>query len=126
MTAILDAPLDIPKGYVPAVGQGVDQDGGYTLPRDVFIDVIDSVLATMGDHMHEYEQERLRELARKTSRVSFGIWGTRAGCPLEQTGLCMSAYRVDSVFELFIKYYDKGMQALWGLDPHTNGTVVIL
>ena len=98
----------------------------YALTRQDFVDLMERVLTIMGDHFRDYEQERLREFARDAKQVAFGTWALKPGCPLQQTGMCTSVNQVDSVFELFIKYFDIEMRKLWGRGPYDSAIVTIL
>ena len=104
----------------------VDDEVGFSLTRPEFIDVIERVLSVMGAHFEEYERERLREFAQRVSKVTFGSWSLKPGCPLQQTGMCTSSARQDSVHELFIEHFDFTMRKLWGLGTYDQGVVTIL
>lgn len=98
----------------------------YTLTRQQFIDLIERVLEIMGAHFRDYEEERLREFARNVQVVTFGSWNDKPGCPLQQTGMCTTIDRMDSVFELFIDHYDGLMRQQWGLRWPKSGSVKII
>lgn len=101
-------------------------DAGYTLTRQQFIDVIERVLEIMGAHFRDYEEERLREFARNAQAVTFGTWEAKPGCPLQQTGMCTTIDRMDSVFELFIDHFDGLMRQQWGLNYPASGSAKII
>lgn len=101
-------------------------DAGYTLTRQQFIDVIERVLEIMGAHFRDYEQERLRDFALHAQAVTFGTWEAKPGCPLQQTGMCTTMDRMDSVFELFIEHFDATMRRQWALTCCTSGLVKII
>lgn len=98
----------------------------YTLTRQQYIDVIERVLNVMGAHFREYERERLRDFAFNVSRVTFGSWKLKPGCPLQQTDMCTSSARLDSVTTLFVDHYDAAMRELWGLSRYDQGIVTII